>query len=128
MTIVRCPWLSLETKSPRSAVRYSNNGPRTTDDRLPSEVRECLVRLGHLDGVLALGHGFALAPVGGHEFVGEAQEHRPARLGAGSAEYPADGQALLAFAIHLHRHLIRSPADALRAHLDGRLDGLDGLR
>ena len=32
---------------------------------------ERLVRLGHLDGVLALGHGFALPLVGGHEFLGE---------------------------------------------------------
>src|SRR5262245_13616017 len=63
---------------------------------LPREVGEGLVGLGHLDGVLALGHGLALAAVGGHQLVGQAQEHRPARLAPGGADDPADRQALLA--------------------------------
>src|SRR5262249_27647438 len=37
--------------------------------RLPREVGEGLVGLGHLDGVLALGHRLALAAVGGHQLV-----------------------------------------------------------
>src|SRR5438132_12223192 len=63
---------------------------------LPREVGKGLVRLGHLDGVLAFGHGLALAAVGGHELVGQAQEHGPARLAARGADDPADSQALLA--------------------------------
>src|SRR4051794_27550094 len=50
---------------------------------LPREVGEGLVRLGHLDGVLALGHRFALATVSGHQLVGQPQEHGPAALAAG---------------------------------------------
>src|SRR4051794_10220885 len=57
-----------------------------TPSRSPREVGEGLVGLGHLDRVLALGHGLALLAVGGHELVGEAQEHRPARLAAGGGE------------------------------------------
>src|SRR5262245_7367336 len=53
---------------------------RSPRPRLPREVREGLVRLGHLDRVLALGHGLALTAVGGHQFVGQAQKHRPAGL------------------------------------------------
>src|SRR5262245_54166759 len=56
--------------------------------RSPGEVRERLVRLGHLDGVLALGHRLALAAVGGEELVGQAQEHGPAALAAGGADDP----------------------------------------
>src|SRR5207248_8895604 len=56
----------------------------------PGEVGEGPVGLGHLDGVLALGHGLALPAEGGHEFVGQAQEHRPAGLVAGGADDPAD--------------------------------------
>src|SRR6478735_7716136 len=68
-------------------------------DSLPGEVGEGLVGLGHLDGVLALGHGLALLAVGGHQLVGEAQEHRPAGLAARGADEPADRQALLPLAV-----------------------------
>src|SRR5919204_3296730 len=78
-------------------------------NRLPGEVGEGLVGLGHLDGVLALGHGLALAAVGGHELVGQAQEHRPAGLAAGGADDPADGQALLAGLVFLPGPLVGGP-------------------
>src|SRR5215470_8803540 len=55
---------------------------------LPREVGEGLVRLGHLDGVLTLGHRFALATISGHQFVGQPQEHGPAALAAGGADDP----------------------------------------
>src|SRR5437867_2202719 len=63
--------------------------------RSPREVGERLVRIRHLDGVLALGHGLALAAVGGHQLVGQPQEHRPAGLAARRPDEPADRQALL---------------------------------
>src|SRR5262249_3918872 len=65
--------------------------------------------------------------VGGHQFVGQTHEHGPARLAARGPQDPADGKALLAFAVDLHGHLIGGTADALGADLDGRLDVLDGL-
>src|ERR1019366_45644 len=106
----------------------TDHGLPTTDYRLPGKVRKRLVGVGHLDGVFAFGHGFAFTAVGGHQFVGEADEHWPACFAAAGGEQPADGEALLACAIHLHRHLIRRPADALGTHLDRRLDVFDRLR
>src|SRR4051812_14854540 len=50
--------------------------------RLPREMRKRLVRLRHLDGVLAFRHRLAFAAVGGHQLVGEAKEHRAAGLAA----------------------------------------------
>src|SRR5207249_10971807 len=66
----------------------------------------------------ALGHGLALAAVGGHQLVGQAQVHRAAGLAAGGADDPADRQALLPRLVHLHGHLVGGTADALGADLD----------
>src|SRR6478735_10715898 len=53
---------------------------------LPGEVAERLVRLGHLDRLLALAHGLALALVGGHQLLGEPEVRRPAALAADGGE------------------------------------------
>ena len=92
------------------------------------EVGEGLVGVGHAVDVLALGVGGAFAVVGLQEFAGQLLVHGPPLLLAAGAQDPADGQRLLTGAIDLHRHLVRGPADALRADLDVRLDVLDGLR
>src|SRR5438105_2325177 len=52
-----------------------------TATRSPREVAERLVRLGHLDRLLALAHGLTLALVRGHQFLGEAEVRCPAGLG-----------------------------------------------
>src|SRR5215475_7197433 len=67
----RCTWAAGFTPG---------NGPRTQDRRLPGEVGERLVGVGHLDGRLALAHRLALAAVGGHQLVGEEQKRRLAGL------------------------------------------------
>src|SRR5262249_19832410 len=103
----------------------TDRGPGTTV--LPGEVGEGLVRIGHLDGVLALGHRLAFTAVSSHELIGQADEHRPALLAPRRLDDPANRQALLADPIHLHRHLVSSAADALGTHLHGRLDVLDRL-
>src|SRR4051794_7585468 len=40
---------------------------------LPGEMGEGLVRIRHLDGVFALGHGLPFLAVGGEELIGETQ-------------------------------------------------------
>ena len=57
---------------------------------------ERLVRLGHLDRLLPLGHRLALAAGRGHQFVGQPEVRRPAGLAADGGEQPADRQRLLA--------------------------------
>src|SRR5262245_2525595 len=80
--------------------------------RLPREVGEGLVGVGHLDRGLALGHGLALLAVGGHQFVGQALAHCLAGLAAGRPDDPPQRQALLADRADLHRHLVRGSADS----------------
>src|SRR5206468_5527475 len=88
---------------------------------------EGLVRFRHLDRLLTLGHGLALAAEGGHELVGQAVEHGLALLAAGGADDPAERKTLLALRTHGHRHLIGSAADSTGADFQRRLDVFDSL-
>src|SRR4051812_6731031 len=74
-----------EDSSPRSFALSAVNPTRS-----PGEVRERLVGVRHLDRVFPLGHRLALAAVGGHQLVGQPQEHRLAGLASGGADDPAD--------------------------------------
>src|SRR6478735_1390538 len=87
--------------------------------RLPGEVRERLVGVGHLDRVLPLAHGLALAAAGGQELVGQPLGHGPAALGPGGRDEPPDRQRELALRLDRDRHLVVGPADPARTHLDG---------
>jgi len=94
--------------------------------KLPGEVGERLVGVGHAVHVFALGEGHAFLVVRGDEFIGQLQVHRAALLLAASEEQPTNRQRLLPVAIDLHRHLVSSTTDAAAANFDVRLHVFDG--
>src|SRR6516164_9378435 len=73
------PRSRIKRQSPWPAVvgTSASHGLQFSDRSLPCKVGEGLVGLGHLDGVLTFGHGFAFAAIGGHQLVGKPQVHRP---------------------------------------------------
>src|ERR1700682_1211577 len=92
-SIIKSPKSKVE--GPKSSFRLwtLDFGPWT---RSPREVREGLVRFGHFDRVLALGHRFPPAPISRHQLIRQPQEHGLAGLPARRLNDPADRQALLA--------------------------------
>lgn len=96
-------------------------------ETLPSEVSKRLVRIRHAVGVFPLRVGNAFFLVRCQNFIGQLQVHRTALLVANGCKQPADGQALLAGSVDLHRHLVARTTDAFAANFDVRLDVFDGL-
>src|SRR5215467_2833027 len=94
--------------------------------QLPAVMREGLVGLRHLVGVLSFLHGGA-AVVGGVEQLGrQLVRHAPLGTPARGADHPAHGQGCPPLRPHLHRYLIRRAAHATRFDFDGRLHVVDG--
>src|SRR3954468_924931 len=87
----------------------------------PAVVREGLVGLGHLVGVLAALDAGAEAVAGVEELVHEALGHRLLAAGAGVLDEPAQGERGAATGAHLDRDLVRRATDAAAADLEGRL-------
>src|SRR5690349_3502616 len=93
---------------------------------LPAVVREGLVRLGHLVGVLAALDRGTEAVAGVEELVHEALGHRLLAAGAGVLDEPAQGERGAAAGAHLDRHLVGRATDAAAADLERRLDVVEG--
>src|SRR6478672_9902537 len=89
---------------------------------LPAVVREGLVRLGHLVGVLAALDCSAEAVGGVEDLVHEPLGHRLLTTLTRVADHPAQGQGRGAVRLDLDRHLVGRTADAAGLDLQGRLD------
>ncbi len=91
---------------------------------LPAVVREGLVGLGHLVGVLATLHGSAQAVAGVEDLVHQALGHGLLATGAGVTDHPAQRQGGGAARTDLDRNLVRGATDAAGLDLKSRLDVL----
>src|SRR5579875_1859476 len=87
----------------------------------PAVVREGLVRLGHLVGVLTPLDGGAEAVARVEQLVHQPLGHRLLAALPGVPDQPAQRQGGAAAGPHLDRHLVRRPADPPALHLDRRL-------
>src|SRR5690606_2227355 len=108
-----CPENSATTVGPNadrrpflSVMKPARTAGRSSMRRLPREVGERLVRLGHAVGVLAGAHGLALAAIGSHQLFGEPIGHGSSPALAAGIDQPAERQALLPALVDLHRHLV----------------------
>src|SRR4051794_34941918 len=88
----------------------------------PAVVREGLVRLGHLVGVLAALDRGTQTVAGVQQLVHEALGHRLLAAGAAVLDQPAQAQRGAARGADLDRDLVGRTADAAAADLEGRLD------
>src|SRR5215471_428167 len=89
---------------------------------LPAVVREGLVGLRHLVGVLTALDAGAKAVAGVEQLVHQPLGHRLLPALARVQDDPAQGQGGAAGGAHLHRNLVGGTADAAAADLKGRLD------
>src|SRR3954471_6072849 len=88
----------------------------------PAVVREGLVRLGHLVGVLAALDSGTEAVGGVEDLVHEALGHGLLATGGGVADQPAQRQGHRPGAADLNGDLVGRTADAAAANLEGGLD------
>src|ERR1017187_6314418 len=94
---------------------------------LPAVVREGLVGLGHLMGVVFLLHRVA-APVGGiQKLYGEALAHGLLAAVTRERDEPAHRQGHPALGAHLDRHLVRGAPYAATLDLELRFHVVEGL-
>src|SRR3954451_17603331 len=89
---------------------------------LPAVVREGLVRLGHLVGVLAALDCRSETVARIEQLVHQALGHRLLPARAAVLDQPAQAQGGAARGAHLDRHLVGRTTDAAAADLEGRLD------
>ena len=94
--------------------------------RLPAEVCECLVGLGHLMDLFPLLHGAAKVVGGVHQLCGQTLLHGPFAALAGIGGQPAQAEGLAALRAHFHGHLIGGAAHTAGLDLQGRHDVLHG--
>src|SRR6476661_10674678 len=90
--------------------------------RSPAVVREGLVGLGHLVGVLALLHSGTEAVGRVEDLVHQPLGHRLLATVRGVADEPAQGQRRLSVGLDLDRDLVGRTADAAGLDLDGGAD------
>src|SRR5215213_10671544 len=90
--------------------------------RSPAVVREGLVGLGHLVGVLTTLHSGAEAVGGVQDLVHQALGHRLLTAGGGVADQPAQRERHRPGAAHLDGDLVGRATDAAAADLERRLD------
>src|SRR3954467_10637123 len=88
----------------------------------PAVVREGLVRLGHLVGVLAPLHGGAEAVARVEQFVHQALGHRLLTTPAAVLDEPAQAEGGAPRGTDLDRDLVGRATDTAAADLEGRLD------
>src|SRR5262245_34141219 len=103
-----------------SGTARATMGPTFLCSRLPLEVAEGPVGLGHLVGVLASLHRRAEAVHRVDELGGELLAHALAAALAGGLDEPAHAERQPAIAPDLHRDLVGRATDAPRLHLDDR--------
>src|SRR5919197_1291751 len=94
--------------------------------RLPAVVREGLVGLGHLVGVLATLDAGAQAVAGVEDLVHEALGHRLLTPLPRVADEPAQRERGAARGLDLDRHLVGRATDAAALDLEGGLDVIEG--
>src|SRR6478752_257543 len=118
-------------RSARGRVRTSDHqvsapgcsgGAARDGSGLPAVVREGLVGLGHLVGVLATLDRGTQAVAGVEDLVHEALGHRLLTTLTGVADHPAQRQRGGATRSHLDRHLVGRATDAAAADLERGLD------
>ena len=90
-------------------------------------MREGLVGLGHLVGVLTLLDGGAGVVAGVHDLAGEALFHGLFAALAGIAGEPAEAEGLTAGGTDLNGDLVGGTADTAGLDLEGRHDVVEGL-
>lgn len=95
--------------------------------RLPSEVSESLVGIGHAVRVLTLGDRSTFLAVSCHQFIGQLDGGCSSLLFANGTEDPTERKGLLSILVDLHGNLVRRTADSLRTNLDIRFHVLDRL-
>src|SRR5215210_1739884 len=93
---------------------------------LPAVVREGLVRLGHLVGVLAALDARAEAVAGVEQLVHEPLGHGLLAALPRVADQPAQREGRLPRSADLDGHLVGRTADAAALDLEGRLDVVQG--
>ena len=95
--------------------------------KLPREMRESLIRVGHLVGVFPASHSDPFSVKRGTDFFGQLEMSWSTFFLTNGREDPANCQRLLALSIDLHRDLIGCAPDSLGANFDVRLHVFDGL-
>src|SRR4051794_11328557 len=93
---------------------------------LPAVVREGLVGLRHLVGVLAPLDGGTEAVAGVEQLVLETLDHGLLAAGLGVLDQPAQTEGGLPRGTNLDRHLVGRATDTAAADLEGRLDVVHG--
>src|ERR671912_2791320 len=93
---------------------------------LPAVVREGLVRLGHLVGVLAPLHGGTEAVARVEQLVHQALGHRLLATGSAVLDQPAQAERGAPRGTDLDRHLVGRATNAAAADLEGRLHVVQG--
>src|SRR6187549_3613049 len=116
MSTATCVQRSLSREVRRSrgdrACGRDQGAVTTTGPRSPAVVREGLVGLGHLVGVLALLHSGTQAVGGVEDLVHQALGHRLLTTVRGVADEPAQRQGGAAVGLDLDRHLVGRTTDA----------------
>src|SRR5690606_3596674 len=90
--------------------------------RLPTEMAECFVGLGHLVRVVTLLHCSTTTLGGVKQFTGQAQIHRFLATLLGCFTQPAHGQSQAAHRAHFNRHLIVRATYTAAFHFNEGLD------
>src|SRR4051812_15279818 len=93
---------------------------------LPAVVREGLVRLGHLVGVLTTLHRGTEAVARVEELVHQPLDHGLLAAGPGVRDQPAQPEGGRALGADLDRYLVGRATDAAALHLEGRLHVVHG--
>src|SRR5688572_6179986 len=108
--------------------RVFSSGACLAITKLPTVVRESLVRFGHAVSVFAFLDGAASEIRRVEQLVGQLLLHRLAVAPrAREANQPADAEREAAIRIHFDRDLVVRAANAARFHFERRLDVVDGL-
>src|SRR3954469_15835416 len=99
---------------------------RASSGGLPAVVREGLVGLRHLVGVLAPLDGGTEAVAGVEQLVLQPLDHGLLPAGLGVLDQPAQTEGGLPRGTNLDRHLVGRATDTAAADLEGRLDVVHG--
>src|SRR3954452_5747159 len=122
--VVRCEPQGLSPQSSRCRIAAATEASWRPCS--PAVVREGLVRLGHLVGVLTAFDGRAEAVGGVQDLVHEALGHRLLTTGGGVADQPAQRERHRPGAADLDGHLVGRATDPAAADLERRLDVVEG--
>nr|AHE14890.1 hypothetical protein asmbl_2 [uncultured bacterium] len=123
--VLNSSYVCVRVRVPGPRHSEAPRGPRRRRRRcgaLPAVVREGLVRLGHLVGVLAALDRGTQTVAGVEQLVHQALGHRLLPTGPAVLDQPAETEGGAAGGADLDRDLVGRTADAAAADLEGRLD------